>query len=71
MEAKARKTMVAKVKERKKAEEWEIWNRKEKIAKLEKEVKKLVLLRFHKYIYVFGKKASERIKFLYKENYKQ
>jgi len=29
-------------------EEWEIWNKKEKVAKSEKEVKKLILKRFHK-----------------------
>ena len=42
-------------------EEWEIWNKKEKAAKLEKEARKLVPSRFHKWIYVFKKKASERI----------
>jgi len=30
------------------AEEWEIWDEKEKAAKLEEENKKLVPLRFHK-----------------------
>ena len=43
------------------AEKWEIWKEKEKIAKSEEEAKKLVLERFHKWIHVFGKKASERM----------
>ena len=30
------------------AEEWEIWDEEEKVVKLEKEIKKLVLERFHK-----------------------
>jgi len=29
-------------------EEWEIWNKEEKVAKLDKKVKKLILKRFHK-----------------------
>jgi len=29
--------------------------------KLKRKVKKLVSLRFHKWIYIFGKKASKRI----------
>jgi len=33
----------------------------EEVVKLEKETKKLVPPRFHKWIYVFGKKASERM----------
>ena len=33
--------------------------RRKKVAKLEEEAKKLVPERFHKWIYVFGKKASE------------
>ena len=44
---------------RKVAEEWEIWNKEEEVAKSEKEAKRLVLKRFHKQIYVFGKKASK------------
>ena len=40
-------------------EEWEIWNDKEKMAKLEEEANKLVPERFHKWIYVFGKKVSK------------
>ena len=43
------------------AEKWEIWNKKEETAKSEEEVKKLVSEKFHKWIYVFGKKASERM----------
>ena len=46
---------------RKVTEEQEIWNEKEKVAKSEKEVKKLIPQRFYKQIYVFDKKASERI----------
>ena len=43
------------------AEEWEIWDEKEKIAKSKEETKKLVSLRFLKWIHVFQKKASEQI----------
>ena len=43
------------------AEEWEIWNKKEEIAKLGEKVKRLVPKHFHKWIHVFGKKASERM----------
>jgi len=43
------------------AEEWEIWDKEEKAARLEEEAKKLVLEKFHKWIKVFGKKASERM----------
>jgi len=44
------------------AKEWEIWNKKEKTTKLKgKKAKKLVLLRFHKWIHVFRKKTSERM----------
>ena len=41
------------------AEEWEIWNEREKVVKSEEEAKRLVLKKFHKWIHVFGKKASE------------
>ena len=41
-------------------EEWEIWD-KEEVVKLEEEAKQLVPERFHKYIYIFGKKASKRM----------
>ena len=33
---------------KKATEEWEIWDKEEKAAKLEEEAKKLVPLRFHK-----------------------
>ena len=48
VEASARKIAVGKIKERrskrrkKVAEEWEIWNEEEEVAKLEEEAKKLV-----------------------------
>jgi len=43
------------------AEEWEIWDEEEEVAKSEEEAKKLVPERFHKWIHIFGKKTSERI----------
>ena len=43
------------------AEEWEIWDEDEEIAKSEGEAKKLVPEKFHKWIRVFGKKQSERM----------
>ena len=43
------------------AEEWEIWDKEEEVARSEAEAKKLVLERFHKWIKVFGKKQSERM----------
>ena len=44
------------------AEKWKIWNEEEeKVAKSKEEAKKLVSQRFHKWIYVFGKKVSERM----------
>ena len=46
---------------RKVAEEWEIWDEEEEVAKSEAEAKKLVPEKFHKWIKVFGKKQSERI----------
>jgi len=42
-------------------EEWEIWDEEEKMAKSKEETKKLVPLRFLKWIHVFGKKASKQI----------
>jgi len=54
---KKRKTIEA----RKVAEEWEIWDKEEEVAKSEVEIKKLVLEKFHKWIKVFGKKQSERM----------
>ena len=46
---------------RKVAEEWEIWDEEEEIAKLEEKAKKLVLECLYKWIQVFGKKQSERM----------
>jgi len=43
------------------AEEWEIWDKREKVENSEEETKRLVPERFHKWIHVFGKKASERM----------
>jgi len=43
------------------AEEWEIWDKEGEAIKSEKEGKKLVPERFHKWIKVFGKKQSEWI----------
>ena len=43
------------------AEEWEIWDEEEEVAKLEAESKKLVPEKFHRWIKVFGKKQSERM----------
>ena len=49
------------MKVKKVVKEWEIWDEKKKAAKLETEVKKLVLERFHKWIHIFGKKTSKWI----------
>jgi len=46
---------------RKVAEEWEIWDEEEEAVKLEEEARKLVPGRFHKWIYIFGNKASEQM----------
>jgi len=43
------------------AEEWEILDKEEEVAKYKEEAKKLVPQRFHKWIHVFGKKVSERM----------
>ena len=43
------------------AEEQEIWDEKEEVAKSEAEAKKQVPEKFHKWIKVFGKKHSERM----------
>ena len=43
------------------AEEWEIWEEKQQVARSEVEAKKLVLEKFHKWIKMFGKKQSERM----------
>ena len=53
---KERKLEVQKI-----AEEWEIWEEEKKVAKLGVKTKKLVLERFYKWIWVFGKKVSERM----------
>jgi len=41
---------------RKVAEEWEIWDKEEEVAKSEVEAKKLVPEKFHRWIKMFGKK---------------
>ena len=51
------KTMEVK----KTAEEWEIWDEEEEVAKLEVEAKKMVPEKYHQWIKVFGKKQSERM----------
>ena len=43
------------------AEEWEIWDEEEEVAKSEAETKKLLLEKFYEWIKVFGKKQSERM----------
>jgi len=43
------------------AEEWEILDKKEEVARSEKEANKLVPEKFHRWIKVFGKKQSERM----------
>ena len=43
------------------AEEQEIWDKEEEVAKSEVEAKKLVPEQFHRWIKVFGKKQSERM----------
>ena len=43
------------------AEEWKIWDEKEKAARSEEEAKKLVPEKFHRWIKVFGKKQLERM----------
>ena len=42
-------------------EEQEIWDEEEEVAKSKKNVKKLVLEKFHQQIKVFGKKQLERM----------
>jgi len=54
---KKRKTMDVK----KVAEEWEIWDKEEEVARSEEEAKKLVPKEFHRWIKVFSKKQSERM----------
>ena len=43
------------------AKKQKIWDKEKKTEKSEKKAKKLVLLKFHQWIYVFREKASERI----------
>ena len=43
------------------AEEWEVWDEEEEVAKLEVEARNLVPEKFHKWIKVFGKKQLEWI----------
>ena len=43
------------------AEEQKIWVKEKEVAKSEEEAKKLVPSRFHKWIYIFRKKTSERM----------
>ena len=43
------------------AEEWEIWDDEEEVARLKAEAKRLVPEKFHQWIKVFGKKQSERM----------
>ena len=59
---KKRKQKMGKMMEVKKvAEEWEIWDEEEEVAKSEVEAKKLVPEKFYEWIKMFGKKQSERI----------
>ena len=43
------------------AEEWEIWDEEEEVARLEAGAKKLVPEKFHQWIKVFSKKQLERM----------
>ena len=43
------------------AEEWEIWDKEEEVARSEEEAKKMVPEKFHLWIKVFGRKQSERM----------
>jgi len=43
------------------AEEWEIWDEEEEVARSEEEAKKLVPKEFHRWIKIFSKKQSERM----------
>jgi len=43
------------------AEEWDIWDEGEEVAKSEAEAKKMVPEEYHQWIKVFGKKQSERM----------
>ena len=50
-----------KEKSKKEKNNGDVWDKEEKAAKLEEEVKKLVSTRFYKWIYIFRKKASKRM----------
>ena len=43
------------------AKEWKIWDKEEEVTKSEEEARRLVPKQFHKWIKVFGKKASEKM----------
>jgi len=43
------------------AEEWEIWDEEEEVAKSEEKEKKLVPEYFHIWVHVFGKNQLERM----------
>jgi len=43
------------------AEKWKIWDEEDKVAKSEAKARKLVPECFHKWIQVFGRKASEQM----------
>jgi len=43
------------------SEEWKIWDKEKEAAKLEEKLKRLVPEYYHKWIQIFGKKASERM----------
>ena len=58
-EKKQKKKKIIDVK--KVAEEWEIWDKEEEVARSEEEARKLVPEKFHKWIKAFRKKASERM----------
>ena len=60
-EAKKKKKRNRKKIEIKVVGEQEIWDKEEKTAKSEREVKKLVPKQFYKWIKIFEKKASERM----------
>ena len=42
------------------AEEWEIWDNEEEVARSEEKAKTLILKQFHKWIKVFGKKTKQK-----------
>ena len=60
-EEKERKKKGKPMEVKKVAEEWEIWDEEEAVAKSVEEAKMLGPEKFHKWIKVFGKKQSERM----------